>query len=233
MTRIRICLGLFVVAAALILPASPRPASAAITVTTLIPGTEDALIHDLSVEDFEDKSLLPYFSVTLSVWRTNTTLSANPPVTYAGTLASTWDPGTAISFPNNAWDGTHAFVNGTNFTWVPPFACSMDFEFEVPQLIVGMGLSNFEHNTTDGDTYHSIIVNGVNMGRLEDLPHWVSTASGKNFYLLVTADPATPVQSIVLTAGTHSDGMVVDKLAFDAASSALQTTWGRLKSMYR
>jgi hypothetical protein len=148
-------------------------------------------------------------------------------------LPAVWSP-SVISYPANAWDGTHALVNGPSMTWAFPYAASFDLEFDPPRLGVGMGLSNFQHDASSGNTYHTVTVNGVAMGQLESMAHWTSTVAGKTLYLFVTGDSGTPIQSIVITADPHYDGMVVDELAFgELAVPTTASTWGQIKALFR
>lgn len=209
-------------------------APAAVNVITYAPGTETAAIAGRVIEDFEDVALQPGFSITLSTWRNSVNaVTADPPVTYSGTLPSVWAP-SSIGYPLNAWDGTHAFVNGAAFTWAYPYAATMTFTFDPPLADVGFGLSNIQHDAGSGLTNHTVKVNGVSVGTLESMPHWVSSVPGKNLYLLVAGDADTPIQSVVITADTHFDGMVVDKMALGSlAVPESGTTWGEVKSLFR
>lgn len=206
---------------------------AAVTVASIAPGSEGAAIAGFTIENFEDTTLEPGLSIVLSQWRdANNNITATGPVTYSGTLATTWSP-SAIGFLSNAWDGTKTVVNGTGFVWAPPFAAKVEFKFDSPRLAVGIGLSNFQHDLDSGLTYHTLTVNGVSMGRLESLPGWASGLI-KNRYILITGDPNTPIQSILISADTHYDGMIFDKLAIgDGTTPTLTPTWGRLKLLYR
>lgn len=214
--------------------ATARPGHAGITITSIAPGSEDASIAGLVVEDFEDTTLWSGFSVTFSVWRNAAnTITANPPVTYAGTLPQVWLC-SSNSFPNNPWDGTHALVNGAGHDWASPFAASVEFQFSPPQAAVGIGLSNIQTDAGSSFTQHSLFVNGVDRINLEQLPGWTSQVFLKNRYIVIAGTDGELVSSFKIVADTHFDGMVFDKLALtDLAVPALPTTWGRLKSLYR
>ena len=207
--------------------------SAAVTVASIAPGSEDAAIAGFTVENFEDTVLQPGLSIVLSQWRdSNNNVTADGPVTFPGTLPAIWSPA-VIGFASNAWDGTHTMVNGHSFTWTYPFAAQVEFNFATPRRAVGVGLSNFQHDLASGNTFHTLTVNGVSMGRLENLAGWTSGLV-KNRYVLVTGDVNTPIQSILITADTHYDGMIFDKLATsDLPDPTLSTTWGRLKTLFR
>lgn len=205
--------------------------AAAASMVSFAPGTETATIAGMTIEDFEDVNLVPGLTIVLSTWRDiSNNVTAAPAVTYAGTLATTWTP-SSFGFPDNAWDGTHAFVNGTGFAWAYPFAASLEFRFATPVSAVGFGLSNFQHDGSSANTFHTVSVNGTGIGTLEGLAHWVSSAVGKNLYLLVTGDAIT---SITITADTHFDGMIIDKMAIGAAAVPDNaTSWGQVKALYR
>jgi hypothetical protein len=227
MSRLRRLAPLALILLALTVPA----AEAAITVSSLASGTEDASITPLPIENFEDTTLLPGLSVTFSAWRTNANvLTANPPVTYTGTLPVVWNCA-ADGFPNNPWDGAHALVNGTGHDWAFPFASSIELTFSNAPTAVGFGLSNFQRDAGSAFTFHALTINGVSHGNLESLPGWTTNVFGHNRYILITGEPIT---SVKLAANTHFDGMVVDKLAFgDLSSPAAAASWGRLKGLYR
>ncbi|MCB1150819.1 hypothetical protein KDK88_04690 [bacterium] len=211
------------------------PALAAVTVTTYAPGDEAAAIAGRVIEDFEDTTLEPGFSITLSQWRdASNNLTADPAVTFSGSLPSVWSPASTIGFPDNAWDGTHAFVNGAGYAWGFPYAATMEITLDMPLADVGVGLSNFQHDASDAFTFHTLLVNGVDMGKLENMPNWVSTASGKNFYLHVIGDGDTPIESITILADDHFDGMVLDMMALGAlAVPAEQSTMSAVKALFR
>ncbi|MBK6735188.1 MAG: hypothetical protein IPG61_14145 [bacterium] len=204
-----------------------------ITVTSIAPGSEDGAIAGMLVESFEDVNLVPGLSITFSVWRNSANqVTANPPVTYTGTLPGVWTASVA-GFPSNPWDGTRALVNGNGHMWAYPFAASVELQFDPPRTTVGFGLSNVQTDAGSAFTSHTLWVNGVSQGRLEDLPGWVSTVSNRNRYLLVTFDA---IDSIVFTADTHFDGMVVDKLALGEAAGVVPvatTSWGQVKALFR
>lgn len=220
---------------ALLVGVLTSPARAAVTVVTYAPGDETAAISGQTIEDFEDTVLESGFSITLSDWRdASNNLTATSDVTYSGTLPWAWSPAGAIGFPDNAWDGTHAFVNGSGYGWAFPYATTMTIAFDPPLSAVGMGLSNFQHDASSGFTSHTLFVNGADQGKLEDLPHWVSTASGKNFYLTVAGDGDSPIASITITADDHFDGMVIDKMAL--GGMAVETdavSWDSVRALYR
>jgi hypothetical protein len=200
------------------------------TIASIAPGSEDASISGMTIENFEDVNLLPGFSVTFSVWRNSSNvILADGPVTYAGSLPATWVCAPS-GFPNNPWDGTRALVNGAGHNWAYPFAARIEFTFAPPLTKVGFGLSNIQRDAGSSFTYHSILVNGESHGKLEDLTGWVSAVLQKNRYLVITGDA---ISSVVIVADTHFDGMVVDKLALDMATPASGSSWGRIKSLYR
>jgi hypothetical protein len=206
-------------------------ATAASTVTSIAPGSEGPTIAGMAIEDFEDVNLLPGFTVVFSVWRNaSNTITAALPVSYTMTLPVTWTPADD-GLGLNAWDGTRALVNGWNHNWAFPFAASVEFQFSPPLPAVGIGLGNFQRDAASGFTFHSLFVNGVDMGKLESLPGWVSIVNGKNRYLYVSGEP---ISSIRFTADTHFDGLAFDKLALaDGTTPTNGTSWGRLKSLYR
>lgn len=213
---------------------NPRSAAAIpITVTSIAPGGEDVAIAGMLVESFEDVNLVPGLSVTFSVWRNSANvITANPPVTYAGTLPGVWTASVS-GFPANPWDGTRALVNGSGHTWAYPFAASVELQFNPPRTAVGFGLSNIQTDAGSAFTTHTLWVNGVSQGPLEDLPGWVSSVFGRNRYLLVNFDA---IDSIIITADTHFDGMVVDKLALGAVADVVPvapTSWGQVKALFR
>jgi hypothetical protein len=65
-------------------------------------------------------------------------------------------------------------VNGRGFVWAFPYAAHVEFKFDSPRVAVGIGLSNFQHDADSGNTLHTLTVNGVSMGQLENLPGWTS-----------------------------------------------------------
>ena len=214
--------------------ATTRPGHAGITITSLAPGSEDASITGLVVEDFEDTILWSGFSVTFSVWRNGANvITANPPVTYAGTLPQVWlcsDNG----FPNNPWDGTHALVNGAGHDWAAPFAASVEFQFSPPQAVVGIGLSNIQTDAGSANTQHSLFVNGVDQINLEQLAGWSSQVLQKNRYIVIAGTGGELISSFKIVADTHFDGMVFDKLGLSGpVDPVTPTSWGRIKTLYR
>ncbi len=216
----------------LLAPASAiSPAFAASTVTSYASGSEGTAITGLTIEDFENTSLVPGFSVTFSIWRNSSNvITANPPVTYAGTLPQVW-VASVPGFPNNPWDGTRALVNGANHSWAYPFAASIEFTFAPERIKVGVGLSNIQQDANSGNTSHTLFVNGENKGTLESLPGWTSQVFNRNRYLVIEGDAISTVQ---IVADTHFDGMVCDKLALgELADTARPSTFGRIKTLYR
>jgi len=216
---------------ALSLALAPAAASA-VTVTSIASGSEGPFISGLAVENFEDVTLLNGLSVTFSVWRTSGNLiTADPPVVYNGTLPATWTC-SVDGFPNNPWDGTRALVNGRNHDWAYPFASNIKLAFVPARDSVGLGLSNFQRDAGSQFTFHSLYVNDVFVTKLESLTGWATNIFGHNRYLFIEGDPGEPIASITIVADTHFDGMVIDKLAMDAAVPTAGTTWGRLKRLY-
>lgn len=207
--------------------ASVSTGLAATTVTSIAPGSEGSYLTGMLIEDFEDVNLVSGLTVTLSVWRNaSNAITGDPPVVYAGTLPQTYAPA-SDGFSLNAWDGTRALVNGSGHDWIYPFAASVELQFSPAVPSVGFGLSNFQTNVTS----HTLYVNGVSQGLLDDLPGWVSGIDVKNRYVLVSGDLVT---SIRITADTHFDGLIFDKLAFTNPIVPSATgSWGRLKSLFR
>lgn len=214
------------------LPATTTSGLAATTVISIAPGSESSFIGSMAIEDFEDVNLLAGLTITFSVWRNGVNaITGNAPVTYTGTLPGVWTPATD-GFPQNAWDGTHALVNGWGHDWAYPFAASVEFQFPDAPAAIGIGLGNFQRDAASGNTFHTLFVNGVDKGKLESLPGWVSIVNGKNRYLFISGDE--PITSVRFTADTHFDGLAFDKLAMgDLFVPTQSTTWGRLKSLYR
>lgn len=222
-------------ATALVSVLAASTSRAGITITSITPGTEDAFISGLVVEDFEDVNLWPGFSVTFSVWRNAAnTITAAGPVTYTGTLPQAWLC-SADGFPANPWDGTHALVNGAGHDWASPFAASVEFQFSPPQPGVGIGLSNVQTDAGSSFTPHSLFVNGVDRINLEQLPGWTSQVFQRNRYIVIQGTDGELVSSFKIVADTHFDGMVFDKLALADPTQlpAATTSWGRLKQLYR
>lgn len=206
---------------------APTSLQAAPVVTSIAPGSEDAAIVGMLIENFEDVQLVGGLTIVLSVWRNSSNvITTNGPVTFAGTLPQTWTASSS-GFPANPWDGTRALVNGWGHTWAFPFASSVEFQFSPPRDAVGFGLSNFQSDVTQ----HTLLVNGIAQGVVESLPGWVSTAAGKNRYVLISGEP---IASVAFLADTHYDGLVFDKIAVGQGVVSVEaSTWGRLKALYR
>jgi hypothetical protein len=222
--------GVFAILAALVAVA-PSPVAAATSVTVLAPASVDAVIVGSTIEDFEDMNLIPGLTIQFSLWlNAASAVTADPAVTYTGTLPRTWDP-SVVPLSNNTWDGSHALVNGWDHKWLAPLASSIVFQFSTPQPSVGIGCSNFQSSVT----FHQLLVNGISKGNLEALPGWIDDiVHGKNGYLLFVGGPGDPITSIEFKANTHYDGLVWDKLAIGPmATPTNSTSWGRVKSLYR
>jgi hypothetical protein len=216
---------------AVLIAGTPAPIDAATSVTVVTLANVDATIAGSTIEDFEDVNLIAGLTITFSRWLNGSSaVTADPPVTYTGTLPQTWDPA-VVPLTNNTWDGTHALVNGPNHTWAAPLASSIVFQFSPPQSNVGIGCSNFQSSVT----LHQLLVNGVSKGNLETLSGWTDDiVHGKNGYLLFVGGTGDPITSIEFKANTHYDGLVWDKLAIGPmATPTHATSWGRVKSLYR
>jgi hypothetical protein len=185
----------------------------------------------MTIENFEDLSLVPGWTVTFSTWRNaSNVITADGPVTYNGSLPVLYTPSTD-GLPLNAWDGTHALVNGWGHDWASPFAAMVELQFSPAAPAVGIGLGNFQRDAASQFTFHTLFVNGVDRGKLESMPGWAGGVNVKNAYLVFNGEPIT---SIGFRADTHYDGLVFDKLAIgDPTTPATSQSWGRLKSLYR
>jgi len=230
---------------ALSLPTSSR---AAITITGFAYGSEGPAVTGMTIEDFEDVSLVSGLTIRMGGGIT--------PVMWSGTIPPTWNPATASSccslggpFPANTWDGSNALCNGgfgtgvsglsphTGNYWDFSFADSVYFLLPPATMKFGVGLSNLQSiGGPVAVTNHELIVNGVSRGTLESLlPGYVPGVNVRFRYLVVTATAPDVIQSVCVQNVSALDGLVFDKLAYqlDQSSAGRRDTWGHLKSIYR
>lgn len=229
--------------------AHPAPASAAITITGYAYGSEGPAITGMTVENFEDVTLIPGLTIRMGGGITT-------PALWTGTMPRVWNPATASScctlggpFPANTWDGSYALCNGgygTGSTGLSPrngnfwdfaFADSVCFLFSPTVTEFGVGLSNIQSlGGPTGVTNHELIVNGVSRGTLESLlPGYVPGVNVRFRYLRISATGGDVIQSVCVQNIQALDGLVFDKLAVspDQSTPALPTSWGKLKVSHR
>jgi hypothetical protein len=221
---------------------------AAITITGYAYGPEGPAIAGMTIEDFEDVTLIPGLTIRMGGGITTPTM-------WTGTLPHTWNPATASNcctlggpFPANTWDGSLALTNGGHGTgstglsphngnfWDFSFADSVCFSFSNPQSLFGVGLSNFQSiGGPTGVTNHELIVNGVSRGLLETLlPGYVPGVNVRFRYLLIAATGTDQISTVCVQNVSALDGLVFDKLAISGPGTpVLKSSWGTLKSIYR
>jgi hypothetical protein len=159
-----------------------------------------------AIEDFEDTTLLPNLSYSLT----------NPP---GGTFTAL--PATA-TFAGNEWDGTNVLFNTSNNTFGGPTSNTITFTIAGGATSIGFGLSNFQSLSLPSQngfpiTDHELFVNGVSQGTIETIAA-ATMAPGqniRNLYLKIDADSNGTVNSINTVAFTNLVTNPSDILAFD------------------
>ncbi len=92
---------------------------------------------------------------------------------------------------------------------------------------VGVGRSSFQSEVA----FHTLCVNAVDQGRLENLPGWLPGVTVRNRHVLVSDEPVTTIR---ITADTPFDGAIFDDPApGDSSSPTARNRWGRSKSLHR
>ncbi|MFC7419854.1 PEP-CTERM sorting domain-containing protein [Iodobacter arcticus] len=147
-----------------------------------------------TIEDFEDKVLVPNLSYLLNS-PSSATYTSLPNVFSSSSFERTI---------NNHWDGRSILLGNTNNSY--PYegirVNSVTFKLTTPISSFGVGLSNFQSLSTHPSQYpitdHEVYVNGVNLGKLENiaLPAFVPGITGRNVYLRFDASGVDRIQSI-------------------------------------
>lgn len=223
MSRLRITFG-----TALILALSTAaPARAASISLTFFPSSmynantavmDGALgITGYTIDTFEQTSLLPGLTVTLS---------GGVPVTTWSALPNLLDESSCGGLSAAAWDGTHYASNLTtnqlsNCNSPANIASSITFDYAPGTTSFAVGLSNFQSPNSPQFpiTNHELFVNGVDMGVLETLAgaNW-SPGIMRNAFLRIDITGGS-INSVGFSNLTSSDFLVFDHLAVAPAST--------------
>lgn len=175
-------------------------------------------ITGYTIEDFEDKTLIPDLSINLSGDVPNTTITTLP----------------NLSLPfASPWDGSHTLTNTPDNTGISLTVCTAcakltTLNFSKGVESVGIGLSGFQSVNPPGNpprTDHRLFINGTALtGTIESLAgvNWISSAFGRNSYLRIDASPSEIITSIgfenITNSITNNDILEFDHLAIKSVA---------------
>jgi hypothetical protein len=176
------------------------------------------------IDSFENATLLPGLSITLS-GGVPTTTETSLPALFNGDTFSTFTT-------NQAWDGvnsvTNAIGNAPNSATNPNNIANLTtFRYLPGTTAFGIGLSNFQSTDPASPffpvTQHDLIVNGVNLGSLETLAgnNWTSGIV-RNGYLLITDTGGTITSVGIMNVNqppSTQDFLMFDHLAIAPGNS--------------
>jgi hypothetical protein len=164
------------------------------------------------IDNFENGTLLPGLSITLSGGVPTTTWVASVP-----NLSNGNDCGVPT------WDGTHAVTNSLNNVlnscYTPSGLANVTtFTYAPGTTSFGIGFVNFQslNSAQYPVTDHELIVNGIDLGTLESLggSSWTG-GMGRNAYLRIDATAGTFINSVAIRniSTGQQDYLVFDTLA--------------------
>ena len=168
-------------------------------------------ITGFAIEDFEDNTLLPGLSYIIS----------NPDGGLFSSLPNVFLVSSFAGTANNQWDGSAVLLSNSQngFPSEGIRGRTITFNINPHTTTFGIGLSNFQSVLSPVDQFpvtdHEIFVNGVNLGRLEDLAAltWVPGRTVRNSYLRLDATGAERISSVkFVNLGQTGE---TDLLAFD------------------
>jgi hypothetical protein len=181
-------------------------------------------ITGYTIEDFEDKTLVPGLSITYSGSSFTSTIISLPNL--SNTISQSWDgQHTLFNIPSNQ------FSNGTE---CPSTECAKltTLNFSNSITSVGIGLSGFQSvnppPSSPGDvpiTNHRLLINGIPFSQtIEQLAgaNWKSASFQRNAYLRVDALPGESISSIgfenITAFPSTEDLLAFDHLAIGSAA---------------
>ena len=146
------------------------------------------------IEDFEDLALESDLTVEFS----------------GGAPVSVVPPGSLVIEPGAAWDGSLALSALIDLVPDQPLVIRHASGVDV----IAVGLSGIDHS-------HELVVNGVNLGAVDDLPGYQATPfdNGRSLYVRVQRDPGDPlitelaIEPDPVLANPNGDFIRIDHLA--------------------